>query len=467
MRCIGRTNNFRRCRNQANFLFCHQHKYQKFGLLVSCIVVISTLLINSLNIYGYLKNKYFQDTPGLYSAPTILGFKEDSFLCLWQTLSVIDLEIITINRTPNCPDEIVWSQNNEAIIYREGSKLFWMRWLDTETTRELGEFPAISLTEGGYRDIWISQETGRPRISFLVPSLIKTETKETRTYVYDQKEYVVELAEECELGQKVDISEMGYRRMVTDESEFYIRVPLCPEFYELDLSNTMYGNKPKEKVSLPAWGESLIAIVMELSNNNEWEYIIGAPTRASASRTPGLKVLGPYLESDSDYISLTKQKNQCGEMQCVLESVPELVHNELKAIYRDHKHNRMGYGYAGGGGLIGYLGAVDGFDVFYPVVMGSTLHQTLSITICKDDCKEWHTLNYDLGALRIGDDQVSINRQGKYILVTSEYENENAAVFQVGKADPIYKFEGHKNVSWLHEKLVSEKDQYSESNPSR
>lgn len=52
MRCIGRNKNWKRCRNNCKFLFCHHHRYQALGAIftICTIIIFSTDLFLALGL---------------------------------------------------------------------------------------------------------------------------------------------------------------------------------------------------------------------------------------------------------------------------------------------------------------------------------------------------------------------------------------------------------------------------------
>lgn len=248
--------------------------------------------------------------------------------CQWRLLDARTGEKRTVFETAQCPEKIVWDVRHRETVYARGGSIYKVSWQGGAHPVELG-------SGSGIGDLWISRDTGLPRVAFPIKTTPKnTVTERGATYfVYKGRRY------------------------------------------------------PMEKVV--ADGTRGMAVVEERSATGDWTVVAARSTAFEAGDAPGLFVVKKWMEHDPQSVTLQDllETATCPVQDCAGGKFPPpaVAQGRIKTLFPEASKDEVVYE---------PLNAQEG--VLFATAMGDTVHAMGPVYYCRQQCRD--TKRLEVGA---------------------------------------------------------------------
>ncbi len=191
-----------------------------------------------------------------------------------------------------------------------------------------------------------------------------------------------------------------------------------------------FENKKYDASQTPTWGLPYMAILAKLEKG-KWKRLQIEPTKSAAGDTPGVSVL-KKVSSKGFVLKEVMNEMSCFSGLLVCDLQDKKILKLLKLAETDN-HGRVQ--------------TKSGNQFVFAAVFGHSPHAVPPVYFCKEDCETAIELK------SIEDRQLAFGVQDDYVLVTSEYSNQNLRVFDGNSGQLIYESPRANSAVWFKEKL--------------
>ena len=327
--------------------------------------------------------------------PTLLVLQDSDSGCVGQLIGGDRVVLQKWFRLPKCPDKtenvIFDTPRNRVIVFQDGR--YWA------IEKKLGTKPKL-LAEGFkspiegefYSKTWIDKRTHALMVGYLVP-----------------------------------VGDIGDN---SGGDEWRKRLPLLKDTW-ISLHKAS-GDPPA--------GEPSVALVAQLDKNLQWQTIAEQKTTCCADLAPGFEVVKEFILEDDGVKSLEDLllKSTCQVQQCDLARLKpsQETLNWIKQTFGGEGEQTVSYV---------PLGSNDGF--LFHTEFGDSNHAVTPVYYCKNECSE--RLAVDPPAAPPDFRQISFAPKSDFMIVSKEYEGQDAKVYETGSPHPILAFGADARALWL------------------
>lgn len=340
-------------------------------------------------------------SPPVRQGALLFELKQEEAACTWIIHDIEKQATQTVYSTPKCPSGISWYLEPREVHYTIEKTLFVTEWPPTDKVTAI-EFPKLAPAPWSWTDPWIDQETKRLRVGGLVEATIVA------------TEQIVEYR-------------AGGRVLPAKEDDGW------HEYYLNQGRVLSEGGDEKNRRSIPPWGTSQIAILLERGDNGTWRELAAAPSSCEACDTPCWDVLSEHKDPLKDTVVLNAIRTTCSDVDCWGPKDWSKRTDILEAL-------DMPAGEAQGPDGVGFLSFDELRGLLFRVEVADSPHAMSPVYYCEKPCQKKKRLE-------TADGQLAIAINGEYALIAKEYSNTEARVFKASQIEPVFRSTG--TVAWL------------------
>lgn len=191
-------------------------------------------------------------------------------------------------------------------------------------------------------------------------------------------------------------------------------------------------------------GAPAVAVVAELDQSGHWRELAQQKTTCCADGAGGTEAVREFIDPDPGAYTLSDllMKDICQTTHC---NAIELHPSEETRTWLREKF--AGEGEEGAEGF-GYLPFGENGGLLYKLEFGDSLHALNPVYYCQDECAK-RTLLADTKSAGPQFSQITVAKRGSYVLISSEYDGNNARIYKAGSAIPTVEFPMDARVVWL------------------
>ena len=363
------------------------------------VLVVLLIVLAAASVFVIIRSKNISViSPALATKrqmPELLVIKPNESRCTLQVIGGHQSDLQKWFQLPKCPEKteniIFDSSRNRVLIFQDGK--YW------SVEKTLGAEPKF-LAEGFkspiqgefYSKTWIDKKTKLLSVGYLIP-----------------------------FGDTKDNSE---------GDEWRKKFPLLKDTW---ISLHHADGAPPE-------GEPSVAVVAQLNKDGQWQNLAEEKTTCCADMAPGFEAVKESIEEDDGVYSLNDLllKPTCQSQQCDLTKLKpsQETSNWISQTFKGGEEQTASYM---------PLGSNDGF--LFHTAFGDSIHAMEPIYYCKNECNERILIDSPRSAPDFG--QISFSPKSNFMIVSKEYEGQDAKVYEAGSPKAIFTFDANTRVIWL------------------